>query len=213
MPDLFDEGRLHDGLRYEEYREAWAKRLDTPPADDADPEARRLHHYLEYNWDRQAQVHESYAPSEPLHEAVAAIEEPQLWMVLTEPWCGDSAFLLPVIAEAAALSDQVSLRILPRDENLDVMDQYLTDGSRSIPKLVAFSEDGEELFSWGPRPQAAARQFEALSEKYDDKMELIDEFLDHYEEGGWTDADEELVNRLQPVVGSSGSVAVPESQS
>ena len=206
MPDFFDEGRLHDGLRYEEYREAWAKRLDTPPADDADPEARRLHHYLEYNWDRQAQVHEAYAPSEPLREAVAAIEEPQLWMVLTEPWCGDSAFLLPVIAEAAALSDQVSLRILPRDENLDVMDQYLTDGSRSIPKLVAFSSEGTELFTWGPRPDAAARRFEELAEKYDDKMELVGEFLEHYEAGGWEDTDTELAERLRPVVGASSPV-------
>ena len=206
MPDLFDEGRLHDGLRYEEYRDAWAERLDTPPSEDADPEKRRLHHYLKYNWDRQAQVHEAYAPSEPLREAVAAIEEPQLWMVLTEPWCGDSAFLLPVIAEAAARSDQVSLRILPRDENLDIMDQYLTGGSRSIPKLVAFSSDGTELFTWGPRPDAAARRFEELTEAYDDKMELIGEFLEHYEEGGWEDADAELAERLQAAVGSSPSV-------
>ncbi len=206
MPDFFDEGRLHNGLHYEEYREAWSGRLDTPPSDDAGPEERRLHHYLEYNWDRQAQVHEAYAPSEPLREVVAAIEEPQLWMVLTEPWCGDSAFLLPVIAEAAALSDQVSLRILSRDENLDVMDQYLTDGSRSIPKLVAFSSDGSELFTWGPRPDAAARRFEELTEKYDDKMELVGEFLEHYEEGGWEDADAELAERLQSVLGSSRSV-------
>ena len=206
MPDFFDEGRLHDGLRYEEYREAWSGQLDTSLPDDADPEARRLHHYLEYNWDRQAQVHEDYAPSEALRGAVEAVEDSQLWMVLTEPWCGDSAFLLPVIAEAAALSDQVSLRILPRDENLDIMDEYLTGGSRSIPKLVAFSGDGAELFAWGPRPEAAARRFEELTEEYDDKMELIGEFLEHYEEGGWEDADTELAERLRPVVGSSPSV-------
>ena len=213
MPDFFADQRPHDGLRYDEYRDDWKRQIDDPPADGADASERRMHHFLTYNWERQAQVHEAYEPSAALQAAVNAIDEPQVWMVLTEPWCGDSAFLLPVIAEAAGLSDHVSLRILLRDDNLDIMDQYLTGGSRSIPKLVAFSEDGEELFSWGPRPQAAARQFEALSEKYDDKMELIDEFLDHYEEGGWTDADEELVNRLQPVVGSSGSVAVPESQS
>ncbi|WP_103030479.1 thioredoxin family protein [Salinibacter altiplanensis] len=199
MPNFFEEGRLHDGLHYEDYREAWSQQLDTPLADDAGPEERRQRHYLKYNWDRQAQVHASYAPSEGLRAAVEAIEEPQLWTVLTEPWCGDSAFLLPVIAEAAGLSDQVSLRILPRDENLDIMDEYLTDGSRSIPKLVVFSTDGGELFTWGPRPDAAARRFETLAEQYDDKMELIGEFLEHYEGGGWKDTDAELAERLQAV--------------
>jgi hypothetical protein len=200
MPDFFDEGRPHEGLDYEAYRDAWARRIDEPLPDDADPGARRLHHYLNYNWDRQAQVHDAYQPSESLRAAVAAIDEPQLWMVLTEPWCGDSAFLLPVIAEAAARSDQVTLRILPRDENLDIMDQYLTDGSRSIPKLVAFSADGDELFTWGPRPWEAARRFAELRKQYDDKRELIDEFLDHYEEGEWKEIDPELTKRIDAVV-------------
>jgi hypothetical protein len=213
MSDFFADERPHDGLRYDEYRDEWKSQIQDPPSDGADASERRMHHFLTYNWDRQAQVHEAYEPSASLRTVVDAIDVPQLWMVLTEPWCGDSAFLLPVIAEAAALSDRVSLRILLRDDNLDIMDQYLTGGSRSIPKLVAFSEEGEELFTWGPRPQAAARQFEALKEEYDDKMKLIDEFLDHYEEGGWHDADGELVDRLRPVVDSSGSVAVSGSES
>ncbi len=207
MSTFFEEGRPHDGLRYEEYREAWKRQLDTPLPDDADPEERRLDHYLNYNWDRQAHVHESYTPSGALRSAVSAIEDSHLWMVLTEPWCGDSAFLLPVIAEAADLSDQVTLRILLRDKNLDIMDQYLTDESRSIPKLVAFSEDGQELFTWGPRPEGAARRFGELQEQYDEKMELIDEFLEYYEEGGWQETDTELAERIRSVVGRSVSVA------
>jgi hypothetical protein len=213
MPDFFAEERPHDGLHYDQYREEWKSQIDDPPSDGAEASERRMHHFLTYNWERQAQVHEAYEPSASLRDAMNAIDAPQLWMVLTEPWCGDSAFLLPVIAEAAGLIDSVSLRILLRDDNLDIMDQYLTDGSRSIPKLVAFSEDGEELFTWGPRPRAAAQHFDTLSEQYDDKMELIDEFLDHYEEGGWKNTDGELVERLRSVGASSGSIAVPESGS
>jgi len=211
MPDFFDEGRPHDGLRYDAYQEAWTRRLDEPPSDDADPDARRLHHYLKYNWERQARVHDSYSPSEALRSAAEAIQDAQLWMVLTEPWCGDSAFVLPVIAEAASLSDQVALRILPRDDNLDIMDQYLTDGSRSIPKLVAFTKDGEELFTWGPRPDGAARRFSELQAKHDEKMDLIEEFLEYYEEGGWTETDRELAERIQAVTERSVSGATGEA--
>jgi hypothetical protein len=200
MPDFFDEGRPHDGLRYDEYRDDWKRRTQEEPSKGADPSERRTHHYLNYNWDRQADVHEAYTPSDALTAAVKAIDEPQLWMVLTEPWCGDSAFLLPVIAEAAALSDKVTLRILPRDDNLDIMDQYLTGGSRSIPKLVAFSKNGDELFTWGPRPEGARQRFETLQAQYDDKTELIAELLEYYDDGGWREADEELAETIRSAV-------------
>jgi hypothetical protein len=197
MPTFFDNGRPHEGLRYDEYREAWKKKKDEDLPDGADPSERKMHHYFNYNWERQAHVHEAYEPSEELRSAVESVDEPQFWMVLTEPWCGDSAFLLPVIAEAAALNEDLTLRILLRDDNLDIMDQYLTGGSRSIPKLVVFSEDGDERFTWGPRPEGAAQRYQALSDKYDDKSEMIAEFLEYYEEDGWREAEAELAEAIQ----------------
>lgn len=196
MPDFFDARRPHDGLTYDDYREYWQEQKDAS-REDPDPDERRLLHYLNYNWERQAHVHEEYTPSESLRDAVTNIEEPQLWMVLTEPWCGDSAFLFPVIVEAANLNDDITLRILLRDDNLDIMDQYLTGGSRSIPKLVAFSEDGDERFTWGPRPEEARQLFEELRAKYDDKMEVIENLLAHYEDGGWREADAELAATIR----------------
>lgn len=197
MSELFENGRPHDGLRYDQYREEWKEQKDEDLPKGADPSERKMHHYLNYNWERQAHIHETYEPSEQLRLAVESLDESQLWMVLTEPWCGDSAFLLPVIAEAAALNEDVSLRILLRDDNLDVMDQYLTGGSRSIPKLVVFSEEGDERFTWGPRPEGAAQRFRTLTEEYDDKSELIGEFLEYYEDDGWREADAELAEAIQ----------------
>jgi thioredoxin-like negative regulator of GroEL len=195
MPDFFPD-RLHDdGLRYDAYRAHWRDTKDASPG--TDPSERKMHHYLNYNWERQAHVHDAYTPSNALRAAVTSIEEPQIWMVLTEPWCGDSAFLLPVIAEAAALTDDVTLRILLRDDHLDVMDQYLTDGSRSIPKLVAFTEDGEQQFTWGPRPEGSRELFADLKEKYDDKQTVIAELVEHYENGAWRDADAELATAIR----------------
>lgn len=88
--------------------------------------------------------------------AIMANATPQTWIVLTEVWCGDSAQCLPVINQLAELSPAIDLRIFPRDEHLELMDQYLTNGGRSIPKLIAIDAGtGEELFTWGPRPNAA----------------------------------------------------------
>jgi hypothetical protein len=199
MPDVLGERRFQNGLTYDGYRAQWHEQKDVP-TDDLDTDERRTVHFLNYNWERQAHIHDAYTPSEALRDALSALDAPQRWMVLTEPWCGDSAFLLPVIAEAAALTDAVTLRILLRDDNLDLMDQYLTDGSRSIPKLVAFGDDGTERFTWGPRPEGAAQTFAALQEEHDDKMEVISQLIDYYEDGGWTETDPELATAIQSAV-------------
>lgn len=199
MKEFFAERRPHEGLSYDEYRELWKGQKEVSPKGKEMSERKRLH-YLNYNWERQAHVHDAYTPSDDLREAVESISEPQLWMVLTEPWCGDSAFLLPVIAEAASLNDAVTLRILLRDDNLDIMDQYLTGGSRSIPKLVAFSEDGDERFTWGPRPEGAAERFAELRETFDDKQQQIAKLVEYYKEGGWQEVDEELAASIRTTI-------------
>lgn len=89
-----------------------------------------------------------------LREALAQAG-PMNWLVLTEPWCGDSSQVMPVLAMMAGDAPNINLSILLRDEHLDLMDRYLTLGGRSIPKLIAFDSKGTELFTWGPRPQQA----------------------------------------------------------
>ncbi len=77
------------------------------------------------------------------------------WLVLTEPWCGDSSQVLPVLHLVAQAVPTVRMRVLLRDEHPDLMDHYLTHGGRSIPKLIVSESKGHELFNWGPRPKAA----------------------------------------------------------
>jgi hypothetical protein len=196
MPTFFDERRPHEGLTYQAYRSDWKHQAEAP-MDGKDASERKMAYYLRYNWERQQQVHAAYDPSDALRDALASLQAPQLWMVLTEPWCGDSAFLLPVIADAAAASEAVTLRILLRDDNLDIMDQYLTDGSRSIPKLVTFTEDGHEQFTWGPRPAGAAARYARLKKEKDTKEEVIEALVEYYEEGGWKETEEELIEQIR----------------
>jgi len=73
-------------------------------------------------------------------------------LVLAEDWCGDASNTVPVLARLADLAPGVELRILRRDEYPELMDQYLTNGSRSIPIVIALDRDSRELGHWGPRP-------------------------------------------------------------
>ena len=197
MKDVYAEHRPHEGLTYDEYRSQWNDRKDRSPSPEMDADERRMLHYLRYNWKRQEGVHDAYEVSDDLRAVLDGLDEEQMWMVVTEPWCGDSAFLLPVIATAAEACDKVTLRILLRDDNLDVMDQYLTGGSRSIPKLVAFAaegdEEGEERFVWGPRPKGAAERFEELRKIQIILVQQIQQLISYYEDqSGWKEVDTEL---------------------
>lgn len=73
-------------------------------------------------------------------------------LVLAEDWCGDASNTVPVLARFAEDLPNFELRIIKRDENLEVMDRFLTNGTRSIPMAIILDEDFEPAGVWGPRP-------------------------------------------------------------
>ena len=90
-----------------------------------------------------------------LRSILKSLKRNYLWLVLSESWCADSAQNLPVINMMAELSDNIDLKILLRDENPAIMDNHLTNGARSIPKLISMDPGNmKEYGTWGPRPQA-----------------------------------------------------------
>jgi len=103
---------------------------------------------------------ERWAKTIQLSDAAIAASKnaaPQTWWVVTESWCGDAAQTVPVLVKMAEASGgNIELRFILRDQNPLIMDKYLTNGTRSIPVVVAISNaTGEELFHWGPRPAIA----------------------------------------------------------
>ncbi len=80
-------------------------------------------------------------------------------LVITEPWCGDSTAILPVLQKLFAGHD-VEFRIALRDENPELMDRFLTNGGRAIPVILILDEKGELLMRFGPRPQKVQAIFE-----------------------------------------------------
>lgn len=78
-------------------------------------------------------------------------------IVLTEDWCGDAMLNVPILLRVAKEAN-INVRMLLRDENLELMDQYLTNGSaRSIPIFIFIDKNGKEVGKWGPRAQAIQR--------------------------------------------------------
>lgn len=156
---FFIDKRPHNGLTYEQYLDimkAFSERTDIDPEDDL---TRQRVEFTKLNLHRSLRINRTYTVSDDFCKYLAKITTPQLWMVISEVWCGDSCQSLPLIAKFAECNENVTLRILQRDENLDIMDHYLTNGSRSIPILVIFDEQGNELAQWGPRPKPAAELY------------------------------------------------------
>lgn len=80
-------------------------------------------------------------------------------LVLTEGWCGDAAHVIPVIHQFAEMSEKINLCLIHRDRHLEIMDAFLTNGGRSIPKAILLDDQGKVLGSWGPRPEELQRYF------------------------------------------------------
>lgn len=88
-----------------------------------------------------------------LRNAVKAIKEPFNWFLICETWCIDDAHCAPVIARIAALSPNLQIYLLLRDENPILMDQFLTRGKRAIPKFICQHRKSKSICGvWGPRP-------------------------------------------------------------
>lgn len=153
---IFNNANRH--FSYEEFLAYAAEEValnESNPERIADP---KYAHYTKLNFQRMKRWDKTFVPDTAVVEQLKAAPR-QDWWVITEAWCGDSAQNLPVIA-ALAREAGISLHIVLRDENPEIMEQYLTNGTKSIPILVSFDAAGGPLFRWGPRPAAAQHLME-----------------------------------------------------
>lgn len=145
---------FNKGYTYTDYRQLVTKLFEagesTGPIQNAD-----MLHYSEMNIARMSRWDKHLKLDQEVLDKISRINQPQKWLLLTEGWCGDAAHSVPVIAALADANPEITLRIILRDEHLDIMDAYLTNGGRSIPKLIIFNDTFEEQNIWGPRPEGA----------------------------------------------------------
>lgn len=156
--------------------------------------------YTHLNRHRMNRLNKTTVISDDVQRAVKAINQKTTWLVLSEAWCGDAAQNLPVIHHIAQLNPLIELKIILRDEHLDIMDELLTNGGRSIPKLVAFDENFNELYTWGPRPaevQKMVNAYKALPEPKKPYSEFVEEVQKWYVTDGTQSLQSEFLQLLK----------------
>jgi hypothetical protein len=148
---LFSES-LKNAISYEQYY-ALTNDIIASPNPPAPYNEEKMLKYTADNYNRMTGINREIAIDQKLYNLMDSLTEEWLWVVISEPWCGDASQSVPALAAIAACSQKVELKIVLRDSNMDVMDAYLTNNGRSIPKLICVrKEDMEELGTWGPRP-------------------------------------------------------------
>lgn len=150
--------------------------------------------YLPINLQRSERISKQLILLPELQNALNALESNCTWLVISEHWCGDAAQIVPVIAKvAAAANGKINLKIVYRDENLELIDAHLTGTSRSIPKLIQLNTNNEVVKTWGPRPNAAQEMVVKLKSNPETASSYAEELHKWYAQNKQKAIQEELL--------------------
>lgn len=186
------------GITFEEYftlSQQYAKEGKTSGEDQSES----LIQYSKLNFSRMKRLVKTAKLSDETLAVISEISSPQNWLLIAESWCGDAAQNLPFFNLIAHACKHINLRVVFRDENLELIDCYLTNGGRSIPKLIAFSDEGE-IFNWGPRPapvQNLVNEYKALPEPKQPYDEFSVQIQNWYNADGGKTIQAEIQNFLK----------------
>ena len=148
---------LTAAISYKEYRElvshhVTSKTTTGPNQTDA------LINYTKLNHARMRRLDKTTKISEGRQTIFSNYQKKVTWLVLTESWCGDAAQSLPVLNNIAAITPHLTLKVVLRDQHIDLMQHFLTNGAMAIQKLIATDEvSGDNIGIWGPRPSEATK--------------------------------------------------------
>ncbi len=161
---------------------------------------------MESNQEKTYAIYEKFdLPDDPELIELLKQKKPNI-LAITEDWCGDAMMVNPIIRKLTEAAG-VMVHCVYRDDNPELIDRYLTNGGRSIPKYIFLSQNGEVLGTWGPRSPKVQEMVEEkkakLPEKEDPQYELhwktvIGEISDRFTADSqlWQDTYEDLRKSL-----------------
>ncbi len=148
---------LKKGISYEDYRNL-VRDLVEKESTSGNDKTEALINYTMLNDRRMKRWDKTIKLSEDLKERISNFKGNVTWLVITESWCGDAAHVVPVLNKIAEQSENIDFKLVFRDENPELMDQFLTNGGRAIAKLIMIDNaTGEVLNTFGPRPSEATQ--------------------------------------------------------
>lgn len=164
--DALIEKSIANSFTYTEYRNHISHLL-LDGLSTGETQSEDLTHYSTLNEVRMNRLDKTIKIPQEIQDKLRGLKKEHMLLVLSEGWCGDAAQIVPIINKMAEASDKLDLRIVLRDDNDELMAQYLTNGARSIPKLILTeAEAGAVRGSWGPRPVGATKLIKDFKEKY-----------------------------------------------
>jgi hypothetical protein len=179
MHPIIEKG-IKNSLTYENYR-ALVKQLVENHATTGNDKSEAMVNYTKLNDKRMKRWDKTIKVSEDVKQIVSEFNQKMTWLVIAESWCGDAAHVLPVLNKIAELSDYINLKVVLRDENLELMDVYLTNGARAIPKVIMIDDEtGEVINTYGPRPSEAANYVSRFKAKHGSLTPEFKEDLQHW---------------------------------
>ena len=150
------ERSLENSYNYQEFKDLTSS-LIAEGKSTGHEQSEALTNYSLLNDKRMKRLDKTIKISEETIAEIKQIKEPQTWLVITESWCGDAAQNIPVIHKIAKTNPLINFKLVLRDDNEDLMNQFLTNGGKAIPKLIALDNQKNVINTWGPRPTIATK--------------------------------------------------------
>jgi len=173
------------------------KKIESANIDNLSEQEKKLLDYTKINAQRTSRILRTFKPNPDVVKVIQKIDKPQTWIAITEDWCGDSAQNLPYFYKYSELNSNIDFRIILRDSNLELVDQYFTEGNpRSIPKVIGFDHNGNEIFIWGARPKVAQELVTKLKNEGFSKEEFNHKLHLWYGKNRGKELEKELITLL-----------------
>ncbi len=180
-------------MDYKEYLGLFEKIIDNRLSDSAPYNDHTYLHYTKLNYSRMKRWEKTLVLDENLVEIVKGISDFQRWIIIVEPWCGDAAPTVPFLIHLAQQNPLIQYNLQLRDEEPFLINSYLTNGSKSIPKLIVQDGAGSDLFTWGPRPLAAQKVVDELKAANVDFETSVSQLQDWYNKDKGVELQKELL--------------------
>lgn len=170
---------LQKGINYAAYR-TLVSQLVEKNSTTGNEKTEALANYTKLNDKRMKRWDKTVKISEALQQKIINYPEKLTLLILTESWCGDAAHIIPVINKIAVLNPNIELKLVLRDENENLMNHFLTNGGKAIPKLIAVNQDKNVEFTYGPRPKEATQLVNSYKAKHGALTPEFKEDLQHW---------------------------------
>lgn len=153
--------------------------------------------YTKLNWSRAKRNDKTFKAIPETIAFLKSLNNKYKIKIITEPWCGDAAQVVPAVAGIAKESDKITVEVVLRDENEDLMDRYLTNGGKAIPIAIIIDDTtGEELGHWGPRPTEAQKMVLTYKSTPETERASYDDFVQIVQKWYNTDKTESIQNEF-----------------